>query len=462
MRILNVSAQKPDSTGSGVFLNQMVRCMAEAGHEVAVICGVGPDDKPEAALPTGALVRPVRFQTHELPFAVCGMSDVMPYEATRYRDMTPEMAEQFKEAFRAALQEVDAAFEPDVVICHHLYLVTALAREVLPHRVVVGISHSTDMRQMAQHALERDFILHDVRGLDAIFALHEEQAEEIMRMYDVLREKIHVIGTGYDARMFNRDDGGEDAGVQAEEGPGDGSAMGAGGTACAEANAETGVSATTNAATNAATSVVTSVVTSAVPRLLYVGKIGRKKGVLSLLEACDELARRSVKVQLDLVGGHSDEAEYARIVERASRCEQSPSFLGKVSAVELVRRYRAADVFVLPSFFEGLPLVVVEALACGCKVMVTDLPGVRPWLSRFIPDAPVEYVELPRMHDVDEPDPCDLPAFEARLADAIERAIALPPSTCDTSGLTWERLVERALGCVRSCLQQARASARGA
>lgn len=441
MRILNVSAQKPDSTGSGVFLSQMARCMAEAGHEVAVVCGVGPDDKPEIALPKGALVRPVRFQTRELPFAVCGMSDVMPYEATRYRDMTPEMIKRFKEAFRAALQEVDAAFEPDVVICHHLYLVTALARGVLPHRVVVGISHSTDMRQMAQHDLERDFILHGVRGLDAVLALHEAQAAEIGRMYGVSSERIFVIGTGYDARVFSRGDDSVD--VRADECCGSGLAADAWdeasgepcvrgrSTACADEGARENEGACSS--------------TNVTPRLLYVGKIGRKKGVLSLLEACDELAQRGVKLQLDLVGGHSDEAEYERIVERASRCEQSPSFLGKVSTEELVRCYRAADVFVLPSFFEGLPLVVVEALACGCKVVVTDLPGVRPWISRFVPDAPIVYVDLPRMHDVDEPDPCDLPAFEARLADAIEHVIALPPSACDTSNLTWERLVERVI-----------------
>ena len=46
---------------------------------------------------------------------------------------------------------------------------------------------------------------------------------------------------------------------------------------------------------------------------------------------------------------------------------------------------------------------------------------------------------------VDLPDPADLPAFEARLADAIERALALPAHQCDVSGLSWERLTERVL-----------------
>lgn len=454
VRILNISAQKPDSTGSGVFLNQTVRCMAQAGHEVAVICGVGPTDDPTSVLPRGTLVRAVRFQTSELPFAVCGMSDVMPYEATRYRDMTPEMTEQFKSAFRAALHEVDEAFEPDVVICHHLYVVCALAREVLPHRVVVGISHSTDLRQMAQHGLERDFILRNVRALDAVCALHEEQAREIERDYGVPRARIHVIGTGYDARMFNR--GGEDglvsSGAWARKAADVISPASAGLVAGEGVNAATDADACAGEDGNLGLSASQdlSVGESHASRLLYVGKIGRKKGVLSLLEAYDALARRGIACALDLVGGHSDEVEYACIVERAARCERPPAFLGKVPSEELVRRYRAADVFVLPSFFEGLPLVVVEALACGCKVVVTDLPGVRPWLDQFIPDAPIVYVPLPPLHDVDEPDPAAIPAFETRLADAIERALALPPNTCDTTSLTWERLVERVLGVVKA------------
>lgn len=73
MRILNVSAQKPDSTGSGVYLAEMVRCQRAAGHEVAVIAGIAPDDAP--VFPDGVLFRPVLFDTDALPFHVAGMSD---------------------------------------------------------------------------------------------------------------------------------------------------------------------------------------------------------------------------------------------------------------------------------------------------------------------------------------------------------------------------------------------------
>ena len=46
MRILNISAQKPDSTGSGVYLAEMVRCELSAGHAAAVVAGVDASDEP--------------------------------------------------------------------------------------------------------------------------------------------------------------------------------------------------------------------------------------------------------------------------------------------------------------------------------------------------------------------------------------------------------------------------------
>lgn len=396
MRILNVTAQKPDSTGSGVYLAETVRCQVVAGHEAAVVCGVGPYDEP--ALPPGVLVRPVRFETAELPFPVVGMSDEMPYRSTRYRDLTPDMAARFDAAFSAALAEVDAAFRPDAVVCHHLYLLAAVARERLPRRAMGAVSHSTDLRQMASHDLARERIVAGVRGLDAVFALHGEQKRQIERAYGADPARIHVIGTGYNKDVFSR-----------------------------------GFEALPAAPADAA------------PRpaeLVYAGKIADKKGVESLLAAIDRVDAGPAGLRLRLAGGVGAADEYERIRARARACRHPVEFLGKLPQGELARAYRRADVFVLPSFFEGLPLVVVEALACGCTVVVTDLPGIRPWLAESVPAAPVVYVEPPRMLGVDEPDPAALPAFERRLARAVEEALALPPRPCDTSGLSWEHVAD--------------------
>ncbi len=396
LRILHVTAQKPDSTGSGVYLTQVVAACARLGCEQAVVCGLGPGDAP--ILPEGAAVHPVRFETDELPFPVVGMSDVMPYRATRYRDMTPEMVAQFRAAFERRLREAVAALQPDVVFCHHLYLLTSWVRELFPQLPVAGLSHSSDLRQMRQHGLERERIVAGIRGLDLVYGLHEGMRATIADIYDMPSEQVRVLGTGYDAGVFQH------------EGP------------CALPMGQ-----------------------GRPPRVLYVGKIAFAKGVASLVRSLDLLPPELDDLEVYLVGGAGDEAEHAAIEELARASRHKVTLTGKVGTGELVGLYRSCDTFALPSFYEGLPLVVVEAMACGCKVVVTDLPGVRPWLGAHLPAAPVRYVELPAMHDVDVPVEAELPAFEGRLAAQIAASLADPASPCDTTALSWDALAGRLL-----------------
>ena len=112
MRILNVTAQKPDATGSGVYLAEMVRSEVALGHEAAVVCGLAADDEVRS-LPGEAHVFAVRFDTPGLPFHVCGMSDTMPYAATRYRDLTPDMLAAFEGSFSRVIREAVEEFDPD-------------------------------------------------------------------------------------------------------------------------------------------------------------------------------------------------------------------------------------------------------------------------------------------------------------------------------------------------------------
>lgn len=446
MNILVITAQKPDSTGSGVYVAETVRAFSSAGHDVTLVAGIDAAD--EVTLPEGVSFHPVRFRTPELPYPVCGMSDQMPYEATRYRDMTPEMCNQFKHAFDQAIREACEEKLPDVVLCHHLYLACGVAvrcvHEVAEARgfarpSVRGICHSTDLRQMGKHSLEREFIVEGVRALDCIFALHEPQKREIVELYGVPEERVRVVGSGYNDELFN---------------PTDRAPSAAGEFACAgEPSHVVGELARIEGATADADGEPTHIGEATTyperepVRVVYVGKIWRKKGVESLIRCAQLLETMPSDITFNLVGGHNNEREFAELRAQADASPYRFDFPGKVDQNQLARIYRDSDVFVLPSFFEGLPLVVIEALACGCKAVVTDLPGIRPWISANIPAAPVWFVEPPRMEGVDEPVADDLPAFEQRLAKAIDAAAAAPaPSAANFAGIervTWAGLAEK-------------------
>ena len=103
MRILSVTAQKADSTGSGVFLTELVKGFDKAGHQQAIVCGTVHRDVIH--MPAGVAVFPVYYQSHDVPFPVCGMSDEMPYKSTRYCDMNERMTDQLFRAFRKQILE---------------------------------------------------------------------------------------------------------------------------------------------------------------------------------------------------------------------------------------------------------------------------------------------------------------------------------------------------------------------
>nr|WP_243196547.1 glycosyltransferase [[Eubacterium] tenue] len=78
----------------------------------------------------------------------------------------------------------------------------------------------------------------------------------------------------------------------------------------------------------------------------------------------------------------------------------------------------------LPSFFEGLPLVVIEALASGCNVITTNIPGVSEWIGEDInTSGKIKYVNLPDMKDIGLPLERDLLEFENNVGLAINEMI---------------------------------------
>ena len=396
---MTITAQKPHSTGSGFYLTEMVKGFAALGHEQAVLAGVYREDTVD--FPTGTVFYPVYFKTEELPFPIAGMSDEMPYESTIYGQMNEEMLERFKASFASSIRKAAEEFRPDLVICHHLYLVTSIAREVLPECRVCGFCHNTDLRQMKKIPLEREYIRTQIPKLDAVYALHEEQKKEIMEIYPVEETKITVVGSGYNASVFHRLSQPE---VSEEKND------------------------------------------KHLYRIIYVGKIAEKKGVESLVRSLQYLHMNTDELEVDLVGGTGNHEEYQRILRLAEESRYPVHLLGRLSQADLVASYNRSDLFVLASYSEGLPLTIIEAMACGCKVIVTDLPGIRPWVSANVENAPILYLEPPEMVNTDDPVSDSLEKFEKRLAQLIEESRKMPyQGVPDLSRISWENICRKVL-----------------
>ena len=90
MKILHIITQKPNSTGSGIYLSGMIKGFEKIGHKQAVIAGIDVNDDVNC-FPSEVSFYPVKYNCGELNFPVVGMSDSMPYESTRYKDLNIEV-----------------------------------------------------------------------------------------------------------------------------------------------------------------------------------------------------------------------------------------------------------------------------------------------------------------------------------------------------------------------------------
>lgn len=111
------------------------------------------------------------------------------------------------------------------------------------------------------------------------------------------------------------------------------------------------------------------------PTILYIGRLVPEKGQAVLLEAAAALAREGTEMKLKLAGaGEMRPALEARAAELG--LDGSVEFLGAVGQEELHELYRGATLFCLPSFAEGVPVVLMEAMAMGVPVVTTRIAGV--------------------------------------------------------------------------------------
>ena len=418
-------------------MTELVRAFDRMGHEQAVVCGIYPSDSIE--FPDGVSCFPVFFTEkakgtasasrgrHEasaevlfapckigsgkehinrLPFAVVGMSDIMPYESTRYRDLTPDMVLKFEDAFIDAVTRAVSVLDPDLIICHHLFLLTALVRKHFPERRIVGVSHGTDLRQMVNCDDLRDIVRPYVSQLDMALALHEEQRAKIIELFGMDESKVAVIGSGYNDILFN---------TEGREARGKDEPL----------------------------------------RICYAGKISRPKGVPEMLKALTMLAAEPASgtgetvpsFTLTMAGGCQDEV----LKDTLDGLPDWTSWLGQIPQPALAELLRRTDIFVLPSYFEGLPLVLIEAMSAGAVPVSTDLPGVRDWIDSNVSHPNVIYVPMPEMKSIDEPTDAGRDAFIDDLYKILKETAAgfasgaLPGALPDTSAITWDGLARRLL-----------------
>jgi alpha-maltose-1-phosphate synthase len=231
-----------------------------------------------------------------------------------------------------------------------------------------------------------------LESADAVIAVSRGTREDILRLFDLSEERVHVIHNGIDPEFYQPD-------------------------ARTDALARHGVD-------------------PSVPYVLFVGRITRQKGIVHLVRAIRHLAPG---IGVVLCAGQPDTPEIAREMTEGVReaQEERPNvvWIGEMISREEVRQlYSHAAVFCCPSVYEPFGIINLEAAACETPVVASAVGGI----PEVVVDGETGLLVPVELSVEDPMRPVDADRFELNLAGAIN-ALMADPSAREVMGRAGRR-----------------------
>lgn len=314
MRLLVVPKDFPsdEEPHAGIFVLRQIQALQQIGHEVRVLRVV-----PKAP-PLLAHWRRYRSIPAHYTFEGVEVETARPFMPPRML-LTSAVRWQMGAAFARTVR----AFAPDIIHAHFIVPTGTLA--VARGVPTVLTAHGSDAYDWAQSRADlRSSARFAVRKASVVTAVSRFIADRVRALG---RDTVEVVYNGADAATFA---------------PGD----------RAQARRTLDVDPLRSV-------------------IVYAGRIERTKGIFELADA---LARIGERAPLLLLGGAGPHEADLRERLRANGVEHR--FLGMLSHVQIARLFAAADAVALPSYSEGLPAVVCEAMLAGRVVIATPVGGI--------------------------------------------------------------------------------------
>lgn len=263
-----------------------------------------------------------------------------------WQEITDGTTEKFKgalEAFSLNLTQVKALKNIDVVHTHTWYVSMAgfLAKKLYNIPFVLTTHSLEPLRAWKAEQLGSGYAMSSwmertaILDADAVIAVSNNTKEDILRVYPIASERVHVIYNGIDLNEYQK--------------------------------------------TSKTSALEAYGVDPATPFVLFVGRITRQKGVTNLV---DSIRYMPPDAQVVLCAGAPDTPEIAaemrQKVEQARKDHPKIIWIEKmVSKPEVIQLYSHARVFVCPSVYEPFGIINLEAMACGAPVVGSATGGIK-------------------------------------------------------------------------------------
>jgi glycogen synthase len=306
------------------------------------------------------------------------------------------------DALQRSLAMAKDKLDADIVHCHTWYTHMAgfLARQLWGVPLVLTTHSLEPLRPWKVEQLGNAYGLSawiertTIEAADAIVAVSRETRNDVLRLFSVASEKIHVIHNGIDLEQY-RFDPAVDALLQYGIDPGR-------------------------------------------PYVLFVGRITRQKGIIHLVNAIPSI---DPSLQVVLCAGAPDTREIGdemgeRVAEVGARRADVIWIRDMVPRAHAIQLYSHAAVFCCPSVYEPFGIINLEAMACATAVVASAVGGIP---EVVVPEETGLLVDIEIKAGTF--DPVDPAAFSADLAAAVNR-VALDPRLHERFGQAGRKRVE--------------------
>ncbi|MBK8576237.1 MAG: glycosyltransferase [Elusimicrobia bacterium] len=414
-RILNVFGYDPEWVGSGTVLKNIVREEKRYG-DVPIVALTGQRGaERDPAFPEGTATEriwhadPSRGEFSRGPpdigFPTPTYSSDLPFSHTRFQNLSPLEWVEYLEVNYEQIARSITKYSPHIIHSHHVFTLNALAKLAAPWIPIVVSSHGTEQKVLRDRGPPTPGIIEAAQAADAIIIPTEDMREETKEIFKVSDKTVQTIEHGFDEDRF-RPRSTDRAAFLRQYGAPEG-----------------------------------------IERIVaFAGKFSAWKGLDYFLQAVPLYQGEKPGTVLTIIEGGGDPETNAVVraqVDDLNRRGFPTRYIPWEDLKDVANLMAATDVFVLPSVREPFGLLLLEAMASGCRVVAARTGGP----ARMVPPAMEEEGQA---HLVDpltvsehvSPATPDGMAYSTRLGNAVLELLK-KPSTPEQRGMIGAQVAGR-------------------
>lgn len=206
MKILMINLMPLTGSGSGVYVVNMTNALVRQGHEV---CCIFPENEAYDGSDLPFKTHPIYFTKDDgtkpdvdapiLDFNYPCFS-THPRSTFNYRDMSDEQVTEYQQAFRDAIAQEVAEFQPDVIHSGHIWMPSAVASEFNIPLVIT--CHGTDIMGYKESDRYRAEADKAAAAAKSIVCISQQNLDEMLECFPDAKDKAILMPNGYDATVF--------------------------------------------------------------------------------------------------------------------------------------------------------------------------------------------------------------------------------------------------------------------